>query len=336
MSKKKGITILSIIAILSVFVCAIIISGEMNQRQQGTCTKVIDTSDEYDEGTMSIPFKAKHSGHYIVRVNYWPEEEPGVLTGFYLNDKNGNRLVGATAQKLMFESKPVYMEKGEYKLVFQIIRNNEQYLDFYNSHLLNDFEFAPWDGFKETSMSMDYEVIFERSPRDYMPILYLLVGVIGIAIAFICVVSFKQGKTTKSDYDERMLVSRLKSEAKGYWVMITALIILFLLSAANTDFHVEESVIFIFVILLGITVNAVSSIFRDGYFALNDNKKSFVIFLSILALGNLAMSIRNIVKGYILADGTVTRGVIPILLFLMLTAVLISIACKEKAKIEED
>lgn len=336
MSKKKVITFLSIIAILSVCACAIIISGKMNQSQQGICTKVINTSDEYDDGIFFMPYKAKHSGHYIVRVNYWPDEDPGVLTGFFLNDKDGNRLVGATAQKLMFESKSFYMEKGEYKLVFQIIKNNEQYLDFYNTHLLDDFEFSPWDGFRETTMLMDYEVIFERSPEDYMPVLYLLFGVCGMAIAFILILSFIRGKTTKANFDERMLAGRLASESKGFWVMITALIILFLLSAADTDFHVETSVIFFFVLLLGVTVNAVSSVFRDGYFALNDNKKRFVISISILALGNLAVSVFYIVKGKVLVDGTVTMGVIPILLFLALTAILISIACKENAETRED
>lgn len=336
MNKKTAIILSTFVAILSLVACIFIISGEMSQRQQGTCIKVIDTKDTADDGTFSVPYKVKQSGHYKVRVNFWPEEDPGVLTGFYLNDKNDNCLVGATAQKLLLESKSFYIEKGEYKLNFQIITNNDEFFDFYNAHLLNDFEYIPWDGFKDTNMSIDYEVIFERSTEDYLPILYLLCGVFGMAMAFITITLLIKGKTVKCDYDERMRLNRYKSESQGFISMLVALGVFSLITSAGTDIHIEASVLMTFAFMLGVTVSAVGRIIRDGYFALNENKTGYIIIFIFTDICTFAFAIYNFVKERVLVNGTISNGVVPAFLFLMLTAILIAIVYKEKTEIEED
>lgn len=337
MNKKKAIVLAAVIGLVILLGVTFLVELIRTPKVTANVTKNIEVKDgKYEGDSFSIPFSIKKAGNYRCKVGFWPEGDPGFLSGFYINDEDGEGIWGATAQKLTMDGNVRFVEKGDYEIVFEIIANNEVGKDFYDNHRLFDFEYTSWDGFKDSSMEMTYEFAIIRDPKDYFPLIALLCGALGIIIATITSISLINGKKVKFDYDERMLLSRYKSEELALWIIVSGMIIIFLLSVADTEYVIGTGLQVFLVLILGITVAAVDSIMNDGYFAMNYNKKGYIIFEIIMCIICFLTTVAFAFKKMLYVDGKVTVCVVFPIIFVMQTVLFTALIIKHKKDSAED
>lgn len=337
MKKKTAIRLVVTAGLLILLAVVALIDFNTSPKVTANVTKHIAISDgKCEEDSFEIPFVLEKAGNYWCKVGFWPDEDPGFLTGFYINDKDGNVIWGATAQKLTMESKVQFLEKGEYKVVFEFITNNEQFKEFYDEHRLSDYEYTDWYGFKDSDMIMNYDFAVVRDINNVLPIVAILCGALGISLAAILCISLVKGNRVKFEYDERMLLSRYKSEERALGVMTFGMVIIFLLSAAEVDYAFGAGLQVFTVLIMGVSVAAIDSILHDGFFAMNYNKKGYIIFEVIICVLCLLATAFFAWKKMFYVNGKVTSCAVFPIVSAMQVAIFTALIIKRKKDSTED
>lgn len=339
MKRKTAILLLAVIALMALLGGIFFVVNE-NQTLHSERSEHIVTTDSHTEtASFEMPIKLKSNGKYVITVNFWPESNPGFLTGFSVISGKNETVFSSTAQKLLFESNPMRLSKGDNVIRFSILANNDDYRDFVKANHIeenNGTIFEPWDGFCDSDVVMKYDIIVKRSYSDIALGAGIALIIFGLALGIMLSLLFRKGEKVKGEYDERMQLARNKCASDAFFVTIIGLTCAYALTAVKADLPVDISVIIMFILLLGLTTWIVKSILNDGYFALNDNRKRFLTAFIIMAVVMLALSIFNIVNGFVYVGGTVTVQVTPILLFLMLVAIITASAIRIKREKAED
>ena len=337
MNKTKAILRAVAVGIFILLIVAVIINLNISPKTTSVVTRSVEIeTGACEEINFEIPFSIKRSGQYRCKIGFWPKEDPGFLTGFYINDKDGNAIWGATAQKLTMDSDVHFLEKGDYKVVFEIIKDNEQFRKFYDDHKLTDYAFSEWDGFKDSNIDMTYEFSITRSVKDILPLVALLCGALGIVLAAIFSMSMISGEKVKFEYDERMLLSRYKSEERALFVIVAGMVIIFLLSAVEAEYAFGVGLQVFSVLILGITVAAIDSILHDGFFAMNYNKKGYIIGEIIICLICLIAAIISILNSMLFVNERITILAVFPIISLMQIAIFTALLIKRQKDKAED
>lgn len=144
----------------------------------------------------------------------------------------------------------------------------------------------------------------------------------------ICVIVFRyvnRDKKLKTHYDERQEAVRGRAYMYGFWGCVIGAAIVICIDTAGIVFANRLTMDFL-VIFIGILVQVTYSIWNDGYYGLNTNRKRFYAICIIAGLVNLLVVIANIVNGtfienMVLSDSAV--NLLIVILFLIVAAELI-------------
>ena len=139
---------------------------------------------------------------------------------------------------------------------------------------------------------------------------YIFDLIAGMAlIAGIAVMFYFVGRKSRREkkYDERQSLARLKAYRAAFWTFVVLLAINAFVESTGDGYRWGDAIIepFLF-ICAAITVFVVICIFEDAYFALNENRRLYLILFAVIAIANGALVILNAASG----DGFITDGVL--------------------------
>ena len=156
-----------------------------------------------------------------------------------------------------------------------------------------------------------------------------------IIISTLCALFFKR-KNPKPVYDERQTLCRFKAYKDAFWVLMCSIAVTcVVLGPLDIVFADIPPVGFIGICLAG-TVLAVSCIFNDCYFGINQKPKRYMRLLVAIAIANIMIFINNMHDGEsIITNGMLNYNCIHLIGTLMIMVIIISVSIKKRLIREE-
>ena len=151
----------------------------------------------------------------------------------------------------------------------------------------------------------------------------------GIAVGLlICVILFRymnRDKKLRTKYDERQEAVRGRAYMYGFWGCVIGAAVVICIDTAGIVFASRFTMDFL-IIFIGILVQVSYSVWNDGYYGLNTNKKRFYIICIVAGLINLLVVIGTIRSGEFIENmvmSDVAVNLLCVILFLVIAAELI-------------
>jgi hypothetical protein len=151
--------------------------------------------------------------------------------------------------------------------------------------------------------------------------------IIGVVIAIIATASMNNDKKLKTKYDERQQAARGKSFAWGFYTALIASGVLTVLSPTGWLNFLGHYGYFV-VIVLSAIVQFTYAVFHDAYVGLNTNLKKYMIFMTVVAIINLASSVAGIASGDIMIDGVLQTPFMNLLCTVMFVVLAVDLGIK--------
>ena len=143
-------------------------------------------------------------------------------------------------------------------------------------------------------------------------IMWIFGIIFGILTTLIIIKSFNKDGKVRTKYDERQLRARGEAYKYGFFATAIACFIFMILQTTNLANIFGYSSYFTAVII-GIITQFSYAIFHDAYIGLNTNMKKYLIFMSVVAIINLAAGILPAIHGELLEDGQLGTSFINLL-----------------------
>ena len=109
---------------------------------------------------------------------------------------------------------------------------------------------------------------------------------IGLILALALILIANNNRKVRSEYDERQLRVRGDAYRYAYYSMIICEVILLILSIGEVTLPVPDYVLHFGGILIGCLVLSTYCIWKDAYWGLNNNRRSYGIILVVAGLFN--------------------------------------------------
>lgn len=158
--------------------------------------------------------------------------------------------------------------------------------------------------------------------KDSLLLAIFILVFVAIWVFFICM-----GRKGMDNYDERQEINRSKAH-KAAFITVCAweTLYFFTSSIAEISIPVEDSVMTFSGVLIGVCVYALTCIFTDAYFPINQSYKNFSIaMMAAIGIMDIIVSISRIADRSILTDGKLNNTALNLLAGLILLTV--SVAC---------
>ena len=265
---------------------------------------------------INADFTIKRKGKYVISTKWWPEEEPGFITGLQI--RRGDEVVSwMTGNMVNAEFVPKEFEPGQYRAEFVILTDEKAYNDFVADHN-GGYETSGdvFKGYRDGVFDVDYSLEVELS-RSHQTITFLagctVYGLLmGLLVFSLCY------KGSRPEYDERQKLVIGNGYKYAFYTLFALMLIYSLLSYSGMSDFMSPAIFCEAAIIVGVAVFAIYTTVNDGYFAVNVMSGRLTGIFTVLFLLLLAASVINAVKGHIYADGRFEIGVI----FVLLTVVL--------------
>lgn len=155
---------------------------------------------------------------------------------------------------------------------------------------------------------------------------YRFLGVmIGLAVGLILVVLFfkyvNNNHRVQSEYDERQQIVRSRGYKAAFFAMVIYEAIMIILSIGGIELPFSDCVIHFIGIMVGCLVLSGYAIWNGAYWGLNNNRKRFIIILTVTMIINLIPAIGAIVTGEIAENGKLGPLFINVLIVVMMIIV---------------
>jgi len=349
--KASGKTIwivLALVAIACAIACGIFMVVYSGANLQ---TEMHRTEERYNGVLETSPLEnkltVKHSGTYVIiadvgamgtyTANGVPED--GFVTGVVLLNQENQVIFSCTGARLHAESKKMKLEKGEYKLVIETLAKEEDFNSFAKRYDCGEvigptFDFTGEDGRWDMRYIVAIEPIMAGSKGLGAPILCgLFFGIAWIIVLRMITVN---NDKIAGEYDERQMAARGKAFRLGFWTAIVYFAVVALLHAMGIQLPMQECVVDIIGVLVAICVNLTICIWKDAYFALNENRGKLMVVFAIVTVMNLLAIIINFSLGTVVEDGKLGLGSLNIFCSAMIVYVLANLWAKEAKEKGED
>lgn len=334
MKKVKALTglfttLFALVAVLIVFI--------VGNDKPSTLTSVSQTVSVNDGVAKSVlssgEITVSRSGKYSIIANWWPEENPGFLTGIAFFDETGEIVHAIVANKATSETFPIALNKGKLSYKITILTSNaeaDEY-DRLNNLLGEDSENHAFEGYCDGEWYINYELGIRRINPYVRLIITFLAALAGLDIALILVVATREKVgALLATYDERQIMARGAAYRYGFFTLLAySVFIALACSDRDIELPIETTVLIMLGVFLSAFVFAAICIVRDAYFAIEDNKKSVIAVLAFVAVVNLFIGVRRLLMDGLFVDGKVGMSVINLLggifIVLLLIVVLIKV-----------
>lgn len=153
--------------------------------------------------------------------------------------------------------------------------------------------------------------------------------VVGIAIGLLMLKnSKKDGKFTKSRFDERQELVRVRGYKYAFFTLIYYNVLFAIVDELAEKRFMDYSIELFIGVCISITVYASYCIWNEGYFALNDRPKYSLTSLVILGVCNIVLSINQLEEGKCVRDGRLTFNAVSLVIGIMMIVTVIVIIAK--------
>lgn len=156
-----------------------------------------------------------------------------------------------------------------------------------------------------------------------------------IAAVIVLVVRKRVMKNKVYRYDERQELIRGRAYRASFFAMIYFICIVLFAEFLFDRVFFDHWAFAILIIIVGITINVVYSIFNDAYFYANMNRKNYIVFLVVVGLINLVSGLVIAIKGGVIENHMITFKASNLFVTILIGAALISIYIKGKREKEE-
>lgn len=254
-------------------------------------------------------FTIEKSGIYSFNLKWSSNENPGVLTGFVITDSNNNVVTSCTGDTLEISNGEYDLAAGKYCCLICTIANENDLDEFLNDYIygtgdvvIDSEQYEYKDGEWQQSFYMSLSRVQSSLIRTC-----ILVGVVtGFSIVAIMIVISKKDDSIKNKFDERQSVVRNKGMKIAYYILLIYCELYMIAKVCDYYIPVEDGLIIFAGVIVSIVYFAVYSIFKDCYYALNEQRERFIVFFAIMGVGNLAFYIVYVLRNGILTDGKIT------------------------------
>ena len=164
----------------------------------------------------------------------------------------------------------------------------------------------------------------------------ILAGVmVGALIAMILVKTMNKDRSLKTQYDEMQQLVRGKAYTYGFYAIVAYEVLMAFVESMG-PVPIDPIVTHFAGIALGVTVQAVYSIWNDAYIGLNTKSRQYGITMILIALFNLVVAIAAWMSGRMVVDGVLQSAFANVLVFLMFVAIGTAFFLKRSVQREED
>ncbi len=306
MKKKITILVCSILIVVLLALCAAVIISDTPAKEinfTGTVTVEDGVVNPYGESKEIV---VEEEGEY-----YWRYEwtgEPGMVTGMSVTSAAGDIIFACTAEGCYAESVPMELQAGTYNIEVVYLTSSETMNEFLAEHGIDEVGDDFYE-YKESGIwTTDYSIGLEDA-SDLgigLKVAFVIGLSIGLLVVVILLATTKKGDETKCQFDERQELVRGRGFKYGFFtIMITNAALLFL-NVLEVSLFSNMEVAMVVSIVIGISVFASYCIWNDGYFALNENRKSLLAIFGLMGTLNLVISIVNIIEGVVIENGAFT------------------------------
>ena len=328
MKKKITIWVCSILCFVLIALCASMIITDTPATEIEFTGIVTVTDGVPTPAGESIQFVVEEDGEYV-----WVYEwmgQPGMVTGMSVTSEDGVDVFACTAEGCYAESVPMELEAGMYEIEVAYLTSAETMNGFLAEHGIDEVG----DDFYEYKANGTWTTEYSIGLGDAsgMGIGFKVVFVIGLAVGLlvvaICVAATKKGDDIKNQFDERQELVRGKGFKYGFFTMMISNAALLVLKILEIPLFSNMEVAMTASIVIGVSVFASYCIWNDGYFALNENRKSLLIMFGLISTLNLVTGIGNVFAGVIIENGAFTFRSINLFCALVFIAVFIVMLAK--------
>ncbi len=306
MKKKITIWVCSILCFVLIALCvAMIITDTPAAELSFTGTVTVE------EGVPNLFGETKEivveeDGEYVWRYEWLGE--PGMVTGMCVTSADGEDVFACTAEGCYAESVPMELEAGTYEVEVAYLTSTEAMNRFLAEHGIDEVGDDFYEYKASGTWTTEYSIGLEEASGFGigLKVAFVIGLAVGLLIVAICVAATKKGDEVKNQFDERQELVRGKGFKYGFFTMMIANAALLVLKILEIPLFGNMEVAMIASIVIGVSVFASYCIWNDGYFALNENRKSLLIMFGLIGALNLVIGIGNIFAGVIMENGAFT------------------------------
>lgn len=306
MKKKTTIWVCSILSFVLIALCVIMIITDVPATEIAFTGNVTVEDGVPAPAGESVQFIVEEDGEYV-----WCYEwmgEPGMVTGMSVNSPEGDIVFACTAEGCYAESVPMELEAGTYEIEVVYLTSTEAMNRFLAEHGIGEVGDDFYEYKANGTWTTEYSIGLEEASG--LGIGFKVAFVIGLAVGLlvvaICVAASKKGDEVKNQFDERQELVRGKGFKYGFFTMMIANAALLVLNILEIPLFSNMEVAMTASIVIGVSVFASYCIWNDGYFALNENRKSLLIMFGLIGVLNLVIGIGNVFAGVIMENGAFT------------------------------
>ncbi len=328
MKNKKKITIIicSILIVLLAVLCPVLMMSDTPVQEIHFTGKVTVEDGVANPAGENMQLTVEEDGEYYWVYNW--EGLPGMITGMSVKTPDGEVIFACTAEGCYAESIPMELIAGTYEIEMAYLTNDEDMRAFLADNGIDEMGSDPYTYIENGAWSTEYTVGLEED--SHLSIGVKVAFVIGLAIGLlvvaICLAISKNSDETKNQFDERQELVRGKGFKYGFFTVMISNTVLLFFDILEVPLFSNMEVAMTASIVVGVAVFASYCIWNDGYFALNENRKSLLIMFGLIGLMNIVIGIRNLIAGVVIENGALTfpsTNLFCALLFLVIFVVLL-------------
>lgn len=306
MKKKTTIWVCSILSFVLIALCVVMIIMDVPATEIAFTGNVTVEDGVPAPAGESVQFIVEEDGEYIWRYEWLGE--PGMVTGMSVTSADGEDVFACTAEGCYAESVPMELEAGTYEIEVVYLTSTEAMNRFLVEHGIGEVGDDFYEYKANGTWTTEYSIGLEEASG--LGIGFKVAFVIGLAVGLlvvaICVAASKKGDEVKNQFDERQELVRGQGFKYGFFTMMIANAALLVLNILEIPLFSNMEVAMTASIVIGVSVFASYCIWNDGYFALNENRRSLLIMLGLIGVLNLVIGIGNIFAGVIMENGAFT------------------------------
>ena len=322
MDKQKNGTWVKIVVMVLLTVFFVLFVGATLETKLNVYTyryngplEIVD--GKYDGPSIGVNFTIKRKGKYIISAKWWPDEEPGFITGLQI--LNGDEVVSwMTGNMVNAEFVPKEFEPGKYRAEFVILTDDNAYRDF-----VKDYEGGyetsgeVFEGYRDGVFDISYFLDVKLSRTSLSFTILAACTVYGLLMGLLLFSMCYKGKSIP-EYDERQKLVNGNGYKWGFYTLFGLLLIYSLLSYSGMAGFMSPAVFCEAAIIVGATVMVSYTLINDGYFAVNAMSGRIIGIIAVLFLLSLAGTVFFFINGTLFKDGSFGMGFNILLITVML------------------
>lgn len=329
MKKKITIWVCSILCFVLIAMCVAMIITDTPATEIAFTGNVTVEDGVAAPAGESVQFIVEEDGEYVWRYEWIGE--PGMVTGMSVTSADGEDVFACTAEGCYAESVPMELEAGTYEIEVVYLTSTEAMNRFLAEHGIDEVGDDFYEYKENGTWTTEYSIGLEDASDMGigLKVAFVIGLAVGLLVVAICVAASKKGDEVKNQFDERQELVRGKGFKYGFFTMMLSNAALLCLKILEIPLFSNMEVAMTASIVIGVSVFASYCIWNDGYFALNENRKSLLIMFGLIGALNLVIGIGNVFAGVIIENGAFTFRSTNLFCALMFIVVFIMLLLKQ-------